>query len=523
MDYVNRLGNKLDFKKILILAAIFFFLLSTYVYSDIKLSSLFTDNMVLQQGINIPIWGKAAPGEKVTVVLREKQVSTVADSFGNWKVHLPPLQAGGPYIIGIKGNNNIKIKNVKIGEVWICSGQSNMVMKVKESLNARKEIAEAKYPDISLFTVEPVISGVPLNEVKGKWSICKPAIAAEFSGVGYFFARDIFKKIKTPIGIISSSWGGTDITQWMSRKLLNSNPEFKKKKDTLLKMRKSYLKKMAVYESELAQWKQKVKEAKLQGKEIPLEPTKPYASIELFRLPSGQYYGMIFPIIPYAIRGVIWFQGGSDRYEGYPYRNRFPAMIKSWRESWRQGNFPFLFVQLPNMKEWGKTLSPRVMPEVRESQLVTLYRTTNTAMAVTIDIGDGTAHAPNKQGVANRLALCALGMVYKKDVNYYSPLYKSKKNEGDKIRIFFSYIYKGLKTKNNLPLRGFEVAGENKIFFKAKAIVEKDTVLVWSDKVRNPVAVRYGWLDNPVCNLYNSEDLPASPFRTDNWKLITQK
>ncbi len=196
MDYVDRFANKLNFKKILILAAVFFFLLSTYSHSDIKLSSLFADNMVLQQGIDIPIWGKAAPGENVSVVLRKKQVSTSADSFGNWKVHLPPLQAGGPYIIEIKGNNNIKIKNVKIGEVWICSGQSNMVMKVKESLNASNEIAEAKYPDISLFTVEPVISGVTLKEVKGKWSVCKPSTAAEFSGVGYFFARDIFKKNK---------------------------------------------------------------------------------------------------------------------------------------------------------------------------------------------------------------------------------------------------------------------------------------------------------------------------------------
>ncbi len=522
MDYINRFINKLDFKKIIILAAVFFFLLSTYIHSDIKLSSLFTDNMVLQQGINIPIWGKAAPGEKVSVVLREKQVSTSADSFGNWKVHLPPMQVGGPYIIEIKGTNNIKIKNVKIGEVWICSGQSNMKMKVKLSLNAKKEIAEAKYPDISLFTVEPVISEVPLKEVMGKWSVCKPATAAEFSGVGYFFARDIFKKIKTPIGIISSSWGGTDITQWMDRKLLNSNQELKRRVDAFFRRRNNYSKKLVVYEKKLTEWKERTKEAKALGKEIPKEPKKPGA-IKLFRMPSGQYNGMIFPIMQYAIRGVIWFQGGFDRYRGYTYRHHFSAMIKNWRESWGQGNFPFLFVQLPNMKEWGKTLSPRVMPELRESQLVTLYHTTNTAMAVTIDIGDGTAHPPNKQGVANRLALCALGMVYKKDVNYYSPLYKSKKNEGDKIRIFFSYIYKGLKTKNNLPLSGFEIAGENKIFFEAKAIIEKDSVLVWSDKVSNPFAVRYGWLDNPVCNLYNSEELPASPFRTDNWKLITQK
>jgi len=449
--------------------------------ADVKLPSVISDNMVLQQRAKAPIWGWAEPGERITVKpgWSKGETSAVADATGTWMVRLNTPQAGGPYEITIAGKNAVVLKNILIGEVWVCSGQSNMVMTVKSYyndgvLNRDQEIAAAKYPQIRLFSVEDQDTPQPAKDCRGHWLECTPETVGGFSAAAYFFGRDIHKELKVPVGLILAAAGSSVIETWCGRELLESD--------------KDYL------------------------------PVFTYGEGHRMN-PAGLYNGMIAPLIPFGIRGVLWYQGESNSVNACVYRKLFPAMIQSWRKAWGQGEFPFYYAQISPWNGYG---DKPISAELREAQLRTL-QTPNTGMAVTTDMGDvNEIHPLNKQLVGKRLALWALAKTYHREgVEYSGPLYSSMKVEGDKIRLRFDHVGGGLIAKGGGALTEFTIAGADQRFVSAQAVIDGETILVSSPRVNKPVAVRFGWSNTTEPNLYNKADLPASPFRTDDWPMIT--
>jgi len=484
--------------------------------ADVKLPAVISDNMVLQKGTQVPIWGTAEPGERVTVTMGEQQVKTTADSEGRWIIKFEPLDVDEPFEITVAGNNTITLHNVLVGEVWVCSGQSNMQWPVSLAANAEKEIAESDYPMVRLYTVKRTVAEQPLQDTEGNWAACSPEAVKSFSAVGYFFGRYLHKELDTPVGLIHSSWGGTPAEAWTSLSTLEQGPEFKPILDRWEQILANYPQEQEKYQQLLAQWEQEVENAKKEGKPEPRKPQPPVGPNHPHR-PAGLYNGMIAPLIPYAIKGVIWYQGESNASRAYQYRKLFPAMIHNWRHSWGQGDFPFLFVQLANFMETQPQPSESAWAELQEAQLMTLALP-KTAMAVAIDIGEAKdIHPKNKQDVGHRLGLAALASTYGHDVVYSGPIYESMTVENDKVRLRFRHIDGGLVSQNGEQLKGFAIAGPDQKFVWGEAKIDGDTVVVWSDQVQQPVAVRYAWADNPVCNLYNKAGLPASPFRTDDW------
>jgi len=498
--------------------------------ADVKLPAVISDNMVLQQGREVPIWGWAEPGEQIKVSFgwNKKKWAATADKDGKWIFKINPHRAGGPYKMTVRGKNNtVKIKNILVGEVWLCSGQSNMEFPVgaKERWKTgvydfKQEIAAADYPNIRLFTVKQVSQEQPQLDCVGSWQLCSPETVGDFSAVAYYFGRELHKKLGMPIGLINVSWSGTPAEAWTRREALEAEPELVPILERYEKLVEGYSQAKAEYQQKLNQWKEAAEQAKSQGKKLPQKPgspTKPGSRLS----PSGLYNGMIAPLIRYGICGVIWYQGEANVERAYQYRKLFPAMIKNWRNDWGQGDFPFLFVQLANFQAVKSEPSESDWAELREAQLTTLDLP-NTAMAVTIDIGEANdIHPKNKQDVGKRLALWALGKMYGKKLVYSGPVYKSMTVEGNKILLHFDHIGGGLVAGDGEPLKGFAIAGADHKFVWADAKIEGDTVVVSSERVSEPVDVRYGWADNPVCNLYNKEGLPASPFRTDDWPGIT--
>jgi len=488
--------------------------------ADVKLPALISANMVLQRGMMVPIWGTADPGESVTVTFGDQRVAATADSVGRWLVRLDPLRAGGPVEITIAGKNTITVRNVMIGDVWVCSGQSNMAWPVKLSANSEQEIAGARYPMIRLFTVENKVAEQPLEDTRGGWAECSPETVPDFSAAAYFFGRDLHKSLNVPIGLINTSWGGTPAEAWTSLPVLESDPDFEPMLARWNKIIADYPKAKEDYDAKLAQWEQDAEKAKSEGKPEPRKPRPPVGPDHQHRT-AGLYNGMIAPLTPYAIKGAIWYQGESNASRAYQYRKLFPAMIRNWRADWGQGFFPFLFVQLANWAPGGDRPMDDYWAELREAQLMTL-RLPNTGMAVSIDIGDpGNIHPKNKQEVGRRLALGAKKIAYGKNVAYSGPIFRSMTVERDKIRLRFRHVYGGLVAQGGGSLKGFTIAGADRKFVEAVAKIDGNMIVVHSDQVPNPVAVRYAWAINPVCNLYNKADLPASPFRTDDWPGLT--
>ena len=468
-----------NFARVLVIC-ILVVLAVTAAQAAVKLPAVFGDNMVLQRGQTVPVWGWADKGEEVTVTVAGQKHMAQAGEDGRWKVTLDKLAVGRPLTMTVAGSTGKKItlKNILVGEVWVCSGQSNMEMGVGGCNNAAKEIAAAKYPDIRLFTVEKVKAAQPATDVKGKWAPCSPKTVGTggwggFSATAYFFGRQLYKELKVPIGLIHTSWGGTPAEFWTSRKALEANPAL-----------------------------------------------KPLAQGEA----SCLYNAMIAPLIPYAIRGAIWYQGEANVGAAYRYRTLFPAMIANWRADWGEGDFPFLFVQLAPFNYHNGGADPACCPELWESQLLTLKSTPNTGMAVTTDIaGDlNNIHPTNKQDVGKRLALWALANVYGRKLVYSGPIYKSMTVEGDKIRIEFDHVGGGLISRNGKPLSDFTIAAADQKFVPAVATIDGDSIVVHSDKLAQPEAVRFAWRDDATPNLANKEGLPASPFRTDQWKGVTE-
>ena len=536
------------------------FLAAQPVFADVKLPAIISNNMMLQSGKPLPIWGWADAGEKVTVKLGDQTADATANDQGKWSVTLKPLKAGDTAEMTVTGKNSITVKNILVGTVWICSGQSNMEWGLYGSHNAGTEIPKANYPKMRLFTVTKKTALKPELDVIGQWVECTSATAQGFSAVGYFFGRDVHVATSLPVGLIHTSWGGTPAEAWTSIEGLKKDAELKPYLDNVEQAvngypaaKEKYAKDLAAWKIEKAKWDEEigipfadevkeyeaaVKKAKSErtpepgrpivSRKAPVPPVAPGTQGISPAVPTSLYNGMIAPIVPYAIEGAIWYQGESNAGVADLYRTLFPRMIKDWRDHWGQGEFPFLFVQLANFMGRQENPSDEQWAHLRESQFYTL-RLPNTGMAVAIDIGQANdIHPRDKMDVGHRLARWALKDTFGQKIVASGPLYSGMKIEGNKIRISFTSVGGGLviagapstqpSVEPEKPLSelvGFAIAGADGKFVWAKATIDGETVVVSSDAVASPTTVRYAWANNPACNLYNKEGLPASPFRTD--------
>ena len=508
---------------------------SASLHAEVKPNPLFTDGAVLQRGQAVPIWGTARDGEKVTVELAQQKLTATAAN-GVWQVKLKPLTAGGPFTLTITGDNIVTVNNVMVGEVWVCSGQSNMEWPFNKAANAEVERPKATYPQVRMFTVAKTVSIKPLAEAKGNWVECSPETVGGFSAVGYFFARDLYQKLGIPVGMIHTSWGGTPAQAWTSIEGFEKEPELKGYLDATQAAIEAYPAAVAAYPAKLedlktakaaweetvakphrealAKWNEESAKAKEAGLPLPpkpemasKQPTAPKSPDGDSRSPTTLFNGMLNPIIPYAIKGAIWYQGESNAGQSREYQTLFPAMIADWRTKWNQGAFPFLFVQIAPFN--GQP------PEIREAQLLTLSKSKNTAMVVTTDVGDAKdIHPTRKEPVGLRLALAARALAYNEKIVFSGPLYQSMKAKGPEIAISFTHTGGGLVAKDG-ELKGFTIAGADGKHVPAKAEIKGNNVIVSAEEVSEPKAVRYGWTNVPDVNLFNQEGLPASPFRTD--------
>ena len=451
--------------------------------ADVKLPAIFTPHMVLQRDQKDRVWGWAEKGEEVSVEINGQTQKATADDDGKWSVTLDPISSGGPYTLTVKGKNEVKIDDVLVGEVWICSGQSNMQWDLNSANDADLEQLSAKYPQIRFISVPQVGTQEPKDDFQGAWKVCSPKTAGELSAVGYLFGRQLHQTLDVPVGLIDDAWGGSACEAWVKKDVLAADGNYKEL---------------------LARW---------EGKE----------NDHGNQQPANIYNGVLKPTIGYGIKGVIWYQGETNAGRAYQYRDLFPLMIKSWRDEWNIGDFPFYFVQLADFQAEKPEPGDSAWAELREAQTMTMDKLPNVGQAVIIDIGEGRdIHPRNKQDVAKRLARWALAKDYGVAVPYQSPRFKSMETQGDKIVLTFDHIDKGLYSFDTPNPEGFAIAGADKKFVAAKAkIVGKDKVEVSAEGVSDPAAVRYAWADNPVCNLYDRNGLPVTPFRTDDWKGVT--
>ncbi|HEX8147534.1 MAG TPA: sialate O-acetylesterase [Pyrinomonadaceae bacterium] len=660
-------------KTLALTASLLLLVLVSAAHADVRVPSVVGDNMVLQQGRKVRVWGWAEPGERVTVSFRGDRASATADARGRWEVFTGPHKAGGPFELTVAGRNTLTFRNVLVGEVWVCSGQSNMEWSLANAQDGAREAAAADYPFVHLFTVSKKTSAEPLDDVEGRWVVTTPKEAAQFSAVGFFFGRELHRRLNVPVGLIHTSWGGTPAEAWTSRGALSADPtlrpileRYDRQLADLPRLQREYAAAQAEWarrymtadsdnrgepegyakpEYDATSWKRMRlpqfwesagldvdgvvwfrrevevpaawagKDLTLKlgaiddfdttyfnggrvgstgadtpnawtarrsyrvpgslvragrntlavrvfdrmggggfgGGEMSLAPAHPAAGnavsldgewsykeeavVPSRRIdwgsqpqapgpanpnsPTVLYNAMLAPLFPYAIRGAIWYQGESNAGRAQQYRTLFPAMIRDWRAAWDIGDFPFYFVQLANWKARPVDSVDSEWAELREAQTLTMRAAPNTGMAVAIDIGDPEdIHPRNKLDVGLRLARWALADTYGVKTEKSGPLYDSYKVEGDRVRVRFTHAG-GLKTRDGAAPAGFYVAGADRKFVPAEARVEKGEVVVWGKGVRAPVAVRYAWADNPAANLYNSEGLPASPFRTDDWPAVT--
>jgi sialate O-acetylesterase len=478
------------------------------VYGEVRLPALLSDHMVLQADAEAPIWGWASPGEAVTVTLGEASVRATADQKGEWQAKLPKLPAGGPHRLEVKGSNTLLVNDVLIGEVWLGSGQSNMAMTVNRAKDFEKEEAAANYPQIRMFTVTSGGASTAQADCQGQWVVCSPQTVARFSATAYFFGREIHQSLGVPVGLINSSVGGTPIESWISPEAQAGSPELQ----PLLKVLQmpdaaaDIAASKAKYEQDLAKWQEAQKKAKAAGQPVPKRPRDPVAAGQRRGNIGGLFNGKIAPLIPYRIRGALWYQGEANSTPGKAeyYRYQLPLLISDWRKRWGY-EFPFAWVQLPNFGGPG-----RDWPTVRQAMLDTL-KVPSTGMAISLDIGEvNDIHPKNKQDVGKRLALWALGTVYGKSVPTSGPLPKSHERRGNAIVVSFDHADGGLIAKDG-ELAGFEV-GDGTTFKPAAARIDGEKVIVSSREFANPASVRYAWSNNPRASLFNGAGLPATPF-----------
>ncbi|MDZ7291793.1 MAG: sialate O-acetylesterase [candidate division KSB1 bacterium] len=636
--------------------------------AQVKLPAIFSNNLVLQRNAKIPVWGTAEPGNQITVKIHRQKKTTKADQTGKWRIDLAPMPAGGPYELVVVGSEMIKFTNVMIGEVWLCSGQSNMEMPMVSTWakvnNFKDEVAAANYPDLRLFIVHRAKSTRPRTDVESEgWKICDSTSIKNFSATAYFFGRHLQQRLGVPVGLIQSAWGGTVVEAWTSSATLKTVPDMAGFIRMLETSPLDSIFDESAFAAKMAEWNRQLDELDAKSQEagsrwnlpdfddstwptmllpnnweraglptfdgivkfrkvvqlpesfgkqnlhlnlgpiddadvtyfngVQIGATNIWNQHRHYRVPAdlpkignnviavrvldtgggGGLYGkpetlnllkdstqaiplagewryqpgadlqklpprpvspntpnrptvlynaMIAPLVPYAIRGAIWYQGESNAGRAHQYRTLFPLLIKDWRARWGQGDFSFLFVQLANFQPVATEPVDDDWAELREAQTMALSLP-NTGMAVTIDIGDANdIHPGNKQEVGDRLALNARHLVYGENIAYSGPIYQSMKIEGNRIRLIFDHAEGGLIIKGGDKLQGFAIAGDDRKFVWAEAEIDGKTVVVSSPQIVKPVAVRYAWASNPVCNLYNRAGLPASPFRTDSWPGITR-
>ena len=481
-------------------------------------NSLFSDNMVLQRDHPIPIWGTGKVGEQVTVSLGGNKASTTVQD-GKWRVELPPLPArGGPLDLQIQGETTVTIHNVLMGEVWLCSGQSNMERQLgprkgqPEIENWQQEAATANLPEIRAFIVPPRVDTQPLEDCKGHWTVCsQDEVTQHISAVAFFMARALYQHLHVPIGIIVASVGGTPGEAWVSREALESTPETASLITDTDKAIAAYPQQLADYQQKAPQleadYEKQLQEAQLAGKPLPRKPSPPPRPNPLGR----HYYGMITPLFGYPIKGIAWYQGESNSKRGKQYQTILSLLITEWRQHLGQAgqpDLPFLVVQIAPC--------PGNTPDVREAELRVVKSLPNTALIVTADVGDKELHPPKKRPVGERLALAAQALAYGEKIEYSGPLFDSATFADGKATVHFTHIGGGLVAKDG-PLRGFEIAGDDGKFMPALAEIAGDTLQVSSDKVTSPTAVRYGWINFPDVNLFNQNGLPASPFCSNDY------
>jgi len=455
--------------------------------AEITLPAIFNDHMVLQRGVGLPVWGISSPGKTVTISIHGQTTTVVADEAGKWMASLDPMSAGGPYDMNITADAQTRIlTDVYVGEVWLCSGQSNMDMRLNKVADGQAEVANADHPGLRLFRVERAMSDDPQDDIEGIWSPCTPESAKNFSAVAYFMGRELQHELNVPIGLIHCAYGGTPAEAWTSREAIEAQPEL-----------------ISIAEKH---------RAKQPG--IELDRHDPYVL----------YNAMLRPLIPYAIRGTTWYQGESNTLRSKQYEAVLTTMIQDWRTRWQYPDMPFGIVQLTSY-----VTPPRVprmdtsWPELRESQLKVAQKLAKTGLIVTIDIGNPTdVHPLNKQDIGHRLALWALDTVYDKDIVSSGPVFRSAEIQGNQIILSFDHVGSGLAARGGSEFRGFVIAGPDKKFRWAKARIDGDRLIVTEARVNEPLAVRYAWDANPDwANLINADGLPASPFRTDDWPGIT--
>jgi sialate O-acetylesterase len=626
---------------------------------EVRLPSFFSDHMVLQQEQRIAVWGWADPGERVLVALGQARASVVADSRGRWMTHLSPQRPGGPHELKVTSSKgSITIRDVLIGEVWLCSGQSNMQFALRSASRADVDLPQADHPQIRLLQIPKQCVLTPADDVDAKWALCTPESAADFSAVAYYFGLELQKRLRVPVGLIASSWGGTNAEEWTSAGFLEGDPDFEAihsrwakgsmenqalfrqplrfdvsiddvrmisaapgRPDLLVddfadgdlstaqggtwslgestpasrfrltlrddrtlavsgdlrvsdqallqllfassgapldlsaysavsfRVRGCGFLKIHLLQPSITDWDNyvatpiavsdewqtiRIEFDKLRqagwGVQLPFTPQSLTGMLFEFvpglspvvRPPSGLYNGMIAPMVPYAVRGFAWYQGEGNAGRSYQFRKLLPALIRSWRSVWGDPGLWFLVVQLPNYRERKDQPVESGWAELREAQLLTMRGVPRVGLAVTIDLGQAEdVHPKDKSEVGRRLAACAFGKIYRLPVAYSGPALRSWRREGRAIHLRFESASGGLTAKGGLPLRGFAIAGADREFHWADARIDGNYVIVSSAAVAEPVAVRYAWADNPECNLYNKEGLPASPFRTDDWPGIT--
>jgi sialate O-acetylesterase len=524
--------------------------------AEVKLPAIFGDHMVLQGGAKLPVWGTAAPGEAVTVTLGADSAKATADASGKWRVDLNPLPAATTALtMTVAGTNTLTFQDVLIGEVWLCSGQSNMEFPMSREYDASVKIPQANDPQLRLFLVAKKTSIDPVDDVTGSWQLCTPDSVKEFSAVGYFFGRQLRQKLHRPVGLIGSYWGGTPAQSWTSLEGLQKDAELQHYVQDVQKTRASlpqatadYPAKMAAYKSAMMAWEQKRKaDALAAGQPVPVGsgpgmPQPPVTPDGGQRAPANLYNGMIAPLIPYAIKGALWYQGEANAGAAAEYRVLFARMITDWRERWAEGDFPFLFVQLAGYEVNRATVpaplqaklaeaTDETWPFLRDSQTKTLALP-NTGMATAIDIGNpNNIHPTDKEDDGKRLALLARHIAYGEDLVDSGPMYKSMTVSGGAISLSFTETGGGLvigkapwvapapdgRAVPTDKLRGFIIAGADQKWVPARAKIVGHHVIVSSPEVSAPAAVRYDWTGFPDGNLYNTEGLPAPSFRTDDW------
>ena len=494
--------------KIRVLLAACALLVPSVAMAELKMPNIFGDHMVVQQKMPVKVWGWTKPGQEVTVTLGEKSATGKAGDDGRFDVALPAVDAGGPYTLQIKADETRTINDVLVGEVWICSGQSNMQWNVANSTDPDLERLTARHPKIRMINFPQVGTQEPVLTHDRPWMECTPETVSAFSAVGYFFARQLNETIDVPIGMINNAWGGSACEAWINRDVLNADPQYAPMMDGWIAKEKQFADLSA--KSDLNDEEKKT-----------LQNLKGQMSGN--QRPANIYNGVLKSHLGFTIRGAIWYQGESNAGRAYQYRELFPLMISNWRQEWGQGDFPFYWVQLADFMEEKAEPAESAWAELREAQTMTMAKLPHTGEAVIIDIGEGKdIHPKNKVDVGRRLARWALANEYGIAVPFHSPQYKSMEKQDSKIVLTFDHVDGGWRPFDVKQPVGFAIAGADKKFVRADATILADgRIEVSSTTIADPVAVRYAWADNPICNMFDGAGLPMTPFRTDDWPGVT--